>query len=361
MIRWALVGMLLGSAGAASAADAIASRPIDTPVATLRPGQYIWDARVAPAGPVVIAVNLATQRAFVWRNGVRIGATTVTTGKRGKRTPTGLFTILQKKVDHRSNKYDDAPMPYMQRLTWDGVALHAGRIHGRAASHGCVRLPLAFARALYGVTNFHTSVVVYDAPVGAGSVAADGLLSPFAPDGQLRPGGDRFVADDQPWRWDDAAAATTTTAGNSAVSVMVSAASRRALVYRDGVEIGRAAFDLPAGASLRTRALRVQPAVAASPAADEAEAGMLPLALPGSTAEPRPTTLAGALNGATLPAEFLARLRPALTSGSVVVTTDARVLDAAAPVMSPDGPTPAPIAAEVVAAVDLANPADSPR
>jgi lipoprotein-anchoring transpeptidase ErfK/SrfK len=67
---------------------------------------------------------------------------------------------LQKKVLHRSTLYDDAPMPYMQRLTWDGVALHAGRVPGYPASHGCIRLPKAFAKELYGITNFSSTVVV---------------------------------------------------------------------------------------------------------------------------------------------------------------------------------------------------------
>jgi hypothetical protein len=94
---------------------------------------------------------------------VRIGTTTVSTGRPGNPTPTGVFQILQKKKMHHSNLYDDAPMPFMQRLTWDGVALHAGRIPGRPASHGCVRLPLEFAQKLYGVTYHGGTVVVTDA------------------------------------------------------------------------------------------------------------------------------------------------------------------------------------------------------
>jgi len=109
---------------------------------------------------VLIVVSLVSQRAFVFRKGAEWDSTDVSTGKPGKDTPVGSFTILQKKVLHRSTLYDDAPMPYMQRITWDGVALHAGRVPGYPASHGCIRLPKAFAQKLYGITNFSSTIVV---------------------------------------------------------------------------------------------------------------------------------------------------------------------------------------------------------
>jgi lipoprotein-anchoring transpeptidase ErfK/SrfK len=101
--------------------------------------------------PVTILVDLSRQTAVVYRNGVAIGMTTVSTGKKGHETPTGVFTILQKNAKHKSNLYNDAPMPYMQRLTWDGVALHAGNLPGYPQSHGCVRMPMAFAEKLFKV------------------------------------------------------------------------------------------------------------------------------------------------------------------------------------------------------------------
>ncbi len=109
---------------------------------------------------VLIVVSLVSQRAFVFRKGAEWDSTEVSTGKPGKDTPIGSFSILQKKVLHRSTLYDDAPMPYMQRITWDGVALHAGRVPGYPASHGCIRLPKAFAQKLYGITNFSSTIVV---------------------------------------------------------------------------------------------------------------------------------------------------------------------------------------------------------
>jgi hypothetical protein len=129
----------------------------------LKPGQYLWHPERAPAGPVVVIVNLSDQLAYVYRNGLRIGVTTVSTGKEGHRTPTGVFTILQKQRYHRSTLYDSAPMPYMERLTWDGVALHAGGLPGFPSSHGCVHLPRKFSQLLYGVTSIGSTVVIAEA------------------------------------------------------------------------------------------------------------------------------------------------------------------------------------------------------
>jgi hypothetical protein len=145
---------------ASAAAEPAAAEP-----ASLRPGEYVWQPERSPQGEVEIVVSLPLQRAYVYRGGALIGVTTVSTGKPGHSTPTGRFDILEKHRQHFSSKYNNAPMPYMQRLTWDGVALHAGQIPGRPASHGCVRLPLAFARELFAVTRVGASVhVIREAP-----------------------------------------------------------------------------------------------------------------------------------------------------------------------------------------------------
>ncbi|MBA3668764.1 MAG: L,D-transpeptidase family protein [Sphingomonas sp.] len=109
---------------------------------------------------VLIVVSLASQHAYVFWKGREWDSTQVSTGRPGYDTPKGTFPILQKKVLNRSTLYNDAPMPFMQRLTWDGVALHAGRVPGYPASHGCIRLPKAFAQKLYGITNFSSTIVV---------------------------------------------------------------------------------------------------------------------------------------------------------------------------------------------------------
>lgn len=151
--------------------------------AIMAPGDYDWSPERSLAGDVVIVVSLPQQLAHVYRGGVQIGVSTISTGKPGHDTPPGVFTILQKQKMHRSTLYDDAPMPFMQRLTWDGIALHAGRLPGYPASHGCIRLPAAFAEALYGVTDHGGVVVVADDATFAddvvrpGETASAGLLA----------------------------------------------------------------------------------------------------------------------------------------------------------------------------------------
>jgi len=108
----------------------------------------------------LIVVSLPSQKMFVFRKGELWDVSKVSTGKPGHDTPEGVFPILQKKAMHRSNLYDDAPMPWMQRLTWGGVALHAGRLPGYPASHGCIRLPAGFAKKLYGITRFNSTIVI---------------------------------------------------------------------------------------------------------------------------------------------------------------------------------------------------------
>ena len=122
--------------------------------------QFTWAPERSPDGPVAIIVSVPEQRVYVYRNGIQIGASSCSTGKSGHDTPTGVFTILQKEVVHRSRTYDDAPMPYMQRLTWKGVSMHAGHLPGYAASHGCIRLPRGFAKLLYGATRIGTPVMI---------------------------------------------------------------------------------------------------------------------------------------------------------------------------------------------------------
>ena len=130
--------------------------------ARLSPGQFVWEPKATSTGPLFMVIDLTKQRALLYRDGVLIAASTISTGNKGRETPTGVFTILQKEVFHRSSTYDDAPMPYMQRLTSKGVAMHAGNLPGYPASHGCIRLPKLFAKLLYGVTELGTPVMITD-------------------------------------------------------------------------------------------------------------------------------------------------------------------------------------------------------
>ncbi len=140
-------------------------RQIEADAAGLRPGRYVWKADHVQSGPMSIVVSLSAQRAYVFRDRRLIGVSTVSTGRATHRTPTGTYPILQKNRDHYSNIYDNAPMPNMQRMTWDGIALHAGVIPGYPASHGCVRLPMEFSRLLFAATKMGEIVhVVADTP-----------------------------------------------------------------------------------------------------------------------------------------------------------------------------------------------------
>ncbi|WP_152220989.1 L,D-transpeptidase [Pseudomonas sp. SCB32] len=201
-------------------------------VAALKPGQYLWYPQISPNGPVTLVVSLTEQRVYVYRNGIAIGVATVSSGRKGKETPTGVFTILQKQVDHHSTLYNDAAMPYMERLTWDGVALHAGGLPGYPSSHGCVHLSLDFARKLYDVTSTATTtVIISDAKSAPVDVNHPGLLAPMVSDG--RPQGPNEDGEDLP-HWSD------TAESQEPPTVLVSRADRRIYVYRGGIEIGTA-------------------------------------------------------------------------------------------------------------------------
>ena len=126
----------------------------------LAPGQYVWSANVPTGGETHIVVDLLTQMTYVYRGDRLIGASTMPSAKTGHITPYGNWTILEKRPFYRSKKYDNAPMPWMERIDNYGVAFHGGVNPGFPASHGCIRLPMKFAEKLYGVTKIGTKVVI---------------------------------------------------------------------------------------------------------------------------------------------------------------------------------------------------------
>ena len=147
------------AAAADAAADAHADMVATFGVATLKPGHYLWDDE-AGNGEARVIVSLSDQMAYLYRGDRLAAVTTISSGKPGNDTPTGYFPILEKKPMHRSVKYDNAPMPHMQRIDDYGIALHAGMLPGRPASHGCIRLPARFAAKLFGVTRVGTPVLI---------------------------------------------------------------------------------------------------------------------------------------------------------------------------------------------------------
>ena len=126
----------------------------------LKPGEFVW-ATAAPApGDTRIVADLLTQMVYVYRGDKLLGASSMSSAKTGHITPFGYWTILEKRPFYRSKKYDNAPMPFMQRIDEYGIAFHGGVNPGYPASHGCMRLPMKFAEKLYGVTKIGTKVVI---------------------------------------------------------------------------------------------------------------------------------------------------------------------------------------------------------
>lgn len=301
-----------------------ASQSADTDPSALKPGQFVWNGGAVPSGPIVVVVSLPEQRADVYRNGVRIGAATVSTGKPGHVTPTGIFTVLQKDKDHHSKKYDNAAMPYTERLTWDGVALHAGGLPGYPSSHGCVHLPSEFARQLFQISPMGMTVVIANAQKSPADVVHPAALSPVDPKTGQAFEVPRLSAD-EPFRWQP------DKSPSGPLSIVMSSADQRVLVYRNGVEIGRAKIavnqpDVPLG----THAFIMQEGQGAgsSPIAPGAPAHRwIAVGLPGYAGEDKQLLDPSQANRVRMPPAFASAVYDALTPGTTLLVTDAPVLE----------------------------------
>lgn len=137
-----------------------------------------WKTEGLPEGPVQLVISLPEQRMTVYQGGVAVVTAPVSSGRPGYDTPAGVFSILEKRRIYFSRKYDDAPMPHMQRLTWSGIALHGGHLPGYAASHGCVRLPYDFARELFAFTERGAQVIIAERDTAPIAVSHAALLQP---------------------------------------------------------------------------------------------------------------------------------------------------------------------------------------
>ena len=300
------------------------SSPADTPPAALKPGEFVWNPGVAPDGPIVVVVSLTEQRSYVYRNGVEIGYTTVSTGKPGHETPTGIFTILQKDKNHHSSKYNNAPMPYQQRLTWDGVALHAGGLPGYPESHGCVHLPSKFAEELFGASHMGMTVVVVDNRTAPADVVHPAALAPVDASTGAAEIQARLQAGEK-WRWQPERAP------EGPVSIMISAADQRAIVLRNGVEIGRSRVAVrDPGKPLGTHAFIVKAGEGTGESVilkGAAARNWLAVSMPGydaTTDNSLPSVVGGRIH---LPQDFAAQVYPLLTPGTTLLLTDAPVLE----------------------------------
>ncbi len=126
----------------------------------LRPGQYLWRDVPASAGPERVVISLTEQLAYLYRGDSLMAVATISTGVEGRDTPTGIFAVRGKAPFYRSKKYDNAPMPFTQFIDEYGIAMHGGFNPGYPASHGCIRLPTAFAKKLYSLTEIGTPVYI---------------------------------------------------------------------------------------------------------------------------------------------------------------------------------------------------------
>lgn len=276
----------------------------------LKPGEWVWAPSVAPSGPVLIYVDLSRQIGLVYRNGVRIAATTVSSGKSGYATPTGVFTILQKDAKHRWSTYNNAPMPYQQRLTWDGVALHAGGLPGYPESHGCVHLPYGFARELFEITKLGVTVVVEGNAEAHVRTSDNSLLAPFDATGKVverhpLSGGEQY-------RW------RPELARSGPLSIIVSKLDQRVVVLRNGIEIGRSVAevnDKDPGSHVITLTTR------------SGKPEWVYVGLPGHGEDEGAIVDEAVINRLRVPRPFYEKVKAQLKPGTTILVTNSRVAD----------------------------------
>ncbi len=272
--------------------------PLEAFAPDLKTGDYVWHPEISPAGPVVVLISLSRQILYVYRNGIRIGRSTVSSGKEGHRTPTGVFTILEKQVRHVSTIFRGASMPYMERLTWGGVAMHGGNLPGYPASHACVRLPIEFARKLYSVTGLGTTVIVTDGESASGATSAPGLL---------------FAATSQDGSSDGREVWEPEKAPKGPVSIIVSSADSTVCIYRNGVMIGRAGIS-------GTKRFKGAHAYSALSVVDaDGKRSWLPTMNVGG----RAPNVGAIMKRSAVNPEFLARVRTLIIPGTTLILTDA--------------------------------------
>jgi lipoprotein-anchoring transpeptidase ErfK/SrfK len=126
----------------------------------LKTGEYLWSTAIPADGDTKVVIDRLIQVAYVYRGDKLVGAASVSTARQGRITPLGFWSVLEKRPMYRSKKYDNAPMPWMQRIDEYGIAFHGGANPGYPASHGCIRMPMKFAEKLYTLTQVGSKVVI---------------------------------------------------------------------------------------------------------------------------------------------------------------------------------------------------------
>ena len=328
-LSWALAGAALAVSGPALAQGAKNSAQLQLArqADKLKPGEWVFKPEIARDGPVLVYVDLGRQRATVYRNGVRIGVSTISSGKDGYSTPTGVFTILEKDKDHRSRTYDDAPMPYQQRLTWKGVAMHAGNLPGFPASHGCVRLPMEFAKKLFDVTPMGGTVVIAGGHEDPVKRPAAGVLAPTM--AGVTPVPAMPLSPEGKFTWNPDAAPT------GPVSIIISTRDQQVVVLRNGHEIGRA------HAVVAQQTDETQVMTLSSGSRPE----WIQVGVSNLTGEPAEIISTERVEQMHLPEDFVKAMRSVITPGTTVLVTQASVNASStgleATVMDAEEPAPA--------------------
>jgi len=281
------------------------------PTGKLKPGEYWWHPEISPQGPLMILVSVPEQMMHVYRNGVLIGRSTVSTGSKGHATPGGVFSILEKKQTHRSKTYNNAPMPYMQRLTWSGIAMHSGQLPGYAASHGCVRLPYDFSQLLFSTTNRGGTVIIGDDKTPVPRLASNPglILAPadFTPE-MLHP----LKKDDYDWHPERSL--------EGPITMVISSADQAMYVYRNGDPIGRAAVEIAGGDQLGNHVFTMLEGTTGKPSRftpKHEEARWMRVTSEGKPVDP--DTLASRLRFSP---DFADKLANELKPGTTVIVTD---------------------------------------
>ncbi len=296
-----------------------ASQPVDTELNSLKPGQFIWKGNGVPFGPMRAEVNIAEQKVYLYRNGILIGVSTISTGRFRRSTPTGAFTVRRKNRYYRSRKYDNAPMPYAQWLT-ASIAMHAGKLPGYPASHGCIRLPTGFARLLFASTSIGMPVAIsrkvpLDSNYSATPLVANSKAEKLSNTATLSPA--------KNFRWQP----EISTVGP--VSIVINKTHQHILVYRNGIEIGRAKLLALQHEKLRgTHAYIMQKGGAAginSFSPDAPSQRWLEVELPGYNAKEGVMLDSSVLQQPSIPVDFAKALNSILTPGTTLLITDAPI------------------------------------
>ena len=285
--------------------------PTGHPTGPLKPGEYWWNPRLSPNGPLVVLVSVPEQTMHVYRNGILIGRSTVSTGTKGHATPGGVFTILEKKQEHYSKKYDNAPMPNMQRLTWTGIAMHSGNLPGYPASHGCIRMPFDFSQLLFSQTSKGGTVVIGDGKTPVPHMASNPgvLLAPKDINAEMvKP----LASGEFQWHPE------RSTSGP--ITMLVSAADRTFYVYRNGEPIGRASIEVKGklGGHVFTMLEGVS---AAESALVPGKAARIWMSVESNGAS-RSADVAGLAKRVRISPEFAGKVYELLTPGATLIVTD---------------------------------------